>query len=791
MSIIDSVNGMRGRGGRSEVSSVSGSASSDAAALSAEAVKEEYRARKKALDNLLTIQLQNQNLLNKDRIRKETDSYERSYAQEMRLQTEIQNAQKVGIQWNASYERKFREDEEKRERIEKIELETELHKKRASLKKQEKEAELELDKAILKDESASKSDKKAASKDINSQAISTIVGSLKDTGKNIEKIYSGVQKLIGSLDTVISKYSDYQNSMNTRLQGSSWANSASTGGLLGTSTDTFSYLQNQLIEDIGLTPYVKITDVIDSMQKLTDAGVSYNLEQRSFLSGVSKEIATTFDAANGTLLRIIRIQSSDSTAARLGMESYLTQFLNSMYEDTEYLSDAFDSVTSALLEAESTMTTENATGFEYVVQKWLGSMYSNGVSTSTVNSLSSALGYLGSGDISSLSSSSGMENLLVMAASKAGLSFSDLLTNGLDSSDTNRLMKSVVEYLQDITDDSSNLVVLSQYASIFGMTMSDLESLKKMTSSEIDSLYADNQTYSDDIDTLKTELSTIGSRMGMATKVANMLSNLTYDLGSNIAENPALAAIWQITSLIQDNTGGIAIPTISVLGSSVDLNTTAENLIKTGLVGISTFSMISDLFGSLNTQTDFGNTLANLGIGSSATSLSVGSGLTSASAGQTTSKRTYVGNSSGSDLVSSATNTATTEAENQLSVKTAESTDYTANDIYEFLSGIFNPQMNAVVSMLGSLSGYSMSTATSVQSSEFSEGNTNVDGSLLLQLGKTVVSVASPSGESDIAHLTAIDTNVGLIYALLESVTAGGHLNVSVENYGLSGTGVS
>lgn len=791
MSIIDSVNGMRGRGGRSEVSSVSGSASSDAAALSAEAVKEEYRARKKALDNLLTIQLQNQNLLNKDRIRKETDSYERSYAQEMRLQTEIQNAQKVGIQWNASYERKFREDEEKRERIEKIELETELHKKRASLKKQEKEAELELDKAILKDESASKSDKKAASKDINSQAISTIVDSLKDTGKNIEKIYSGVQKLIGNLDTVISKYSDYQNSMNTRLQGSSWANSASTGGLLGTSTDTFSYLQNQLIEDIGLTPYVKITDVIDSMQKLTDAGVSYNLEQRSFLSGVSKEIATTFDAANGTLLRIIRIQSSDSTAARLGMESYLTQFLNSMYEDTEYLSDAFDSVTSALLEAESTMTTENATGFEYVVQKWLGSMYSNGVSTSTVNSLSSALGYLGSGDISSLSSSSGMENLLVMAASKAGLSFSDLLTNGLDSSDTNRLMKSVVEYLQDITDDSSNLVVLSQYASIFGMTMSDLESLKKMTSSEIDSLYADNQTYSDDIDTLKTELSTIGSRMGMATKVANMLSNLTYDLGSNIAENPALAAIWQITSLIQDNTGGIAIPTISVLGSSVDLNTTVDNLIKTGLVGISTFSMISDLFGSLNTQTDFGNTLANLGIGSSATSLSVGSGLTSASAGQTTSKRTYVGNSSGSDLVSSAINTATTEAENQLSVKTAESTDYTANDIYEFLSGIFNPQMNAVVSMLGSLSGYSMSTATSVQSSEFSEGNTNVDGSLLLQLGKTVVSVASPSGESDIAHLTAIDTNVGLIYALLESVTAGGHLNVSVENYGLSGTGVS
>lgn len=781
------IRGMGSRGGRTNLSPVSGDAESEASALSAEAVREEYKARKESLDKLRRQELANVNAVHKDRVRKDTELYDKKYAQELRLQNEIEEVQKAGLDWNAKYERKFREDELKREKIERLKNETELHTKRASLKKQEKEAELELDKAILGDKDASFSEKWKASQNLNANAVKSMVGQVTDVGKNIETFSKSVQKLTSSLDSIIDKYSEYQNALNTRLQGTSFEKSALGGG-----TDAFSYLKNQIINDVGLTPYVKITDVIDSMQSLSEAGVAYNLEQRAFLSGVSKEIASTFEAADGTLLRLIRLQSSDSTAARLGMEAYLTRFLNSMYEDTTFLSQEFDKVTSSLLEAESTMTTKNATGFEYVVQKWLGSLYSNGVSSSTSSSLSSALGNLGSGDISALSSSSGMENLLVMAANNAGLSFSEMLTNGLDSSNTNTLMKSVVEYLKTITDDSSNLVTLSQYASVFGVSVSDLEAIKKMTSSEISTLYKDNQSYGDDINTLKNELTTIGSRMGMATKVGNMLSNLTYDLGSNIAENPALAALWQVTSLIQDNTGGIAIPTISVLGNAVDLNTTVENLVKTGMVGASTFKMVADLFGSLDTQYDFGSTLTNMGIGSDATVKTVGRGLNDALfKRQTVSKRSYIGNANTSDLLSSVTNTAKASADSELSIKKAESTDYTANDIYSYLTGIFNPQMNAVITMLGNMSGYSMSSASAEQANEFAGGTTSINGAMLMQLGKTVVSVASPSGESSGSHLSEIDTNVGLIYSLLESVTAGGHINVSVDNYGLSGTGVS
>jgi hypothetical protein len=65
--------------------------------------------------------------------------------------------------------------------------------------------------------------------------------------------------------------------------------------------------------------------------------------------------------------------------------------------------------------------------YEYNIQKWLGSMYSLGMSSDTVTKLASAIDMLATGDVSGLSSS-GMQNLLVMAANKGGLAYGDLLS---------------------------------------------------------------------------------------------------------------------------------------------------------------------------------------------------------------------------------------------------------------------------------------------------------------------------------------------------------------------------
>ncbi len=84
---------------------------------------------------------------------------------------------------------------------------------------------------------------------------------------------------------------------------------------------------------------------------------------------MSKKIANTFNVADSSLLRLVRLQQKDSTAARLGMESAITAFLNNMYENTEYLKGVADSVRASLLEAESLMTDVSAVEFEYQMQK--------------------------------------------------------------------------------------------------------------------------------------------------------------------------------------------------------------------------------------------------------------------------------------------------------------------------------------------------------------------------------------------------------------------------------------
>lgn len=119
----------------------------------------------------------------------------------------------------------------------------------------------------------------------------------------------------------------------------------------------------------GVSPLVKQESIVKNLQTMVDKGISFNVEQRAFLETVKEKIATTFDANNGTLLRLVRIQQADSTAARLGMESMMTTFLNGMYENTEYLKDVATSVKSSLEESMAMMSAVDAVGFEYQVQK--------------------------------------------------------------------------------------------------------------------------------------------------------------------------------------------------------------------------------------------------------------------------------------------------------------------------------------------------------------------------------------------------------------------------------------
>ena len=546
--------------------------------------------------------------------------------------------------------KKYEEQQTKWKKKELENLENDLALKRKRIREQEQaqekewlEGKLERYRETLKDENTTFKEKV---KTLNAMRKAISEGKTEEeiSKKRWEKFNKIMSSLSSGMNEVITQYSKYQSTINTRLYG--------TG-------KTFSGLQNTLLGAVGITPYIKTQAMLDSLQKLVETGVAFNLEQRAFLSTVSDKVASTFDAFDSNLLRIVRLQQADSTASRLGMESYLTNFLNNMFSDTSYLSQGFDTVTGNLVEATSQMSTQMGVQFEYIVQKWLGSLSSVGLSDTSISNISQALGYLATGNVSGLESS-GMQNLVVMAASRAGLSYADMLTRGINLNETNKLLGSMVEYLQQI-GSSTNQVVKNQYASTFGVSVSDLRAAGNLNAKDIQAIGSNLLSYSGSMSELSSRLGTIGERVSIAEKLQNVGSNALFSLYSNIADSPGMMALWTITDMIQQNTGGINIP--SVLGTGP--NTTVENLMKLGIIGVGSLGMIGDIISGVSSTVDFSNALNRLG-GTGLLTTGRGNGIVASDGGFWESESSYIGQSSGSSFYENTMESSKRQITNQI-----------------------------------------------------------------------------------------------------------------------------
>jgi len=494
---------------------------------------------------------------------------------------------------------------------------------------------------------------------------------LKSTEK-FDTLISKIGDLCKKLDSQIDTIASYQAKIDTRLNGSGLTYES---GILGAFSKNKG-LADRLKNIVGLSPYVKTADVMNNLATAVEKGIAFNVDQRAFLQTISENIATTFDAFDSTLMQIIRVQQADTTAARLGMEATLTSYLNNMYQNTEYLSGISDTVTSALYEATSQMGATNSIGFEYQVQKWLGSLYSVGMSNQAVSSIASALGNLGSGNVSALASNSSLQNLLVMSASRAGLSYANLLTGGLTASDTNSLLQAMVGYLAEIAD-SDNMVVKSQLAAVFGMSVSDIASVANLVKSSA-SIYKNGLDYEGAMSNLNSMADTMYQRVSVSGMLQNVWENLKYGMAEGIATNPVLYGIWKVANMLDATTGGIALPAVSVIGNSVDLETTVADIMRVGAVGTGLLSGIGNLISGIAAGSGGGfsgsGMLKALGIGGGVSTTARGSGLAVLSSGATVSQSTLIGNASSEDVQGSITAQAD-EQKNSEMVKAKESSN--------------------------------------------------------------------------------------------------------------------
>lgn len=479
----------------------------------------------------------------------------------------------------------------------------------------------------------------------------------KEAGKQLKNAYgAALNKGIDEYASIMTKYSA---SIEARLQS-------------GAKNDwnRFDVLSSKVRLFLGSSPFVKQEKMLDSLNELIQKGVNYNIEQRAFLQTMQDKLVTTFDAFDANLLNLIRLQQADSTAARMGMEASLTKSLNSMFKDTSYLTDTFDSVSQALFESISQMGRNEGLEFEYVVQKWLGSLGSVGVGSNTLTQIAAAINALGTGDISKLQSDSAMQNLLVMASNRQGLDYAGLLTQGLNAQSANNLLRGIVDYVREISA-TENQVVRKQYAELFGVSMSDMVAALNLNTAELDTVQKAMLSYTAATRETQSQLNSVGLRMTTAELIDNLFENTMATAAGTIAGNGATYMLWKAVNKVEDLVGKLEIPFINAMGFGVDLNMGVTEIIKSGITGL---SLIGSLVGAIGSIASGGG--LNLGIWGAEDTLKRGSGFGGVASGYqvTTSSSTAVVSSSGSDMQEQAVTAASEDANEQLAAAKSEET---------------------------------------------------------------------------------------------------------------------
>jgi hypothetical protein len=512
-----------------------------------------------------------------------------------------------------------------------------------------------------------------------------VIGTKFSLGAGLLNLTTALSDFSKQLETQIDTIAGKKSAIDTRLQGSK------------NQKDYSGSYWNKISSDItgiaGVSPLIKQSDIADNVTDFVKQGISFDVEQRAVLQTVSKKIADTFSATDATLLRLVRIQQQDTTAGRLGMESALTAFLNNMYETTEYMQNIANEVRSSLNEAMSLMSGENALSFEYQVQKWLGSMYSVGMSDTAVNGLSNVLGKLAAGQLDAITQG-GEGNLVIMAANQAGLNISDLLNNGLDSTTTNELLSSIVDYMAKLYNEAgSSKVIQQQFASVYGVTASDLKAAVNLSKSS-NAVSKNGLTYSSAIDRLNSMASSMYNRTSIGEMMTNAFDNVKYSMASGIASSPVLYALYKISGMLQDTVGSaldFSVP--MVMGNGLPMTFSVPDIMRGGVMAGGIISSMAKMIaaggGGGITGTGI---LKAAGINSSISQVTrgTGAGLSTTSGATVSESGSFIGNSDSSDVTNKTMSDTTDSAKSQTASATDESSDVTISQVDKDIVAIYD-----------------------------------------------------------------------------------------------------
>ena len=153
--------------------------------------------------------------------------------------------------------------------------------------------------------------------------------------------------------------------------------------------------------------------------------------------------------------------------------------------------------------------------------------------------------------------------------------------------------------------------------------------------------------YTSSVRETQSQLNQVSSRMHISEMLNTLFDNVMATTSANIAGNTGTYMLWKSLNIIEQLTGGIAIPTLSVMGNSVDLETTVVGLMKSGIAGLSMLGTLVSAVGSISNKGGM-----NLSAWGGEEYLQRGAGFGGVTSGYavTTSRSTAMVSSSGTDM---------------------------------------------------------------------------------------------------------------------------------------------
>ena len=370
--------------------------------------------------------------------------------------------------------------------------------------------------------------------DVATEVMKTISGTVKLISNGISALRSD---MTSSINSAASALENYYGKINANLE--------SFDG-----NRAYDKISKDVESALGLSKLVRQTDYLSKIASLSDQGLIADIEQRALLETIKDRTLTSFNITNAGLTRLVRLGEENININQFGTQLQLKRLLNSkLFNDSSYLSNMFDSVTSAILEA-GVSTKSDITNFNSTVQTWLGAMYASGLSDNVVSAIASGINALGSGNVNALAQDESTQRLFLLAMDRVNMDYADILQQGLSSEDTSNLLKSVVDLLSEIAGNTKdNLVLKSSYSNLFNLNVSDMQAIQNVqkhigdiTSNIVSSESATALTV--DAVANKVNQYTLASE-----KFDNVLSNFSYTFGSNIAENSGLYTAYRIADV--------------------------------------------------------------------------------------------------------------------------------------------------------------------------------------------------------------------------------------------------